>query len=344
MTHWDNYSFDRKLRAFEAIGFKQGEAVKLSSVPWDNFTSEVQLALESKDETYEQKFDDDQEEEIVQSEQEESYDYNNIGANEMQRTKYQCDFCNSGYRSNEALSVHKNDVHTQSLGEVEGYSISASESSYHKKAKEDISMGQEQTCCICNLSFTLANDNTEGVFGHGLGSHDTNGNEILRNEGEQCLAHKKCLEQSGALESKSNEMGDVLINDTPYGHMNADDPAGQGEMGDWTSLYGTSYTDGSQTIVNVPDNEEKAFGNTVEEEGYDWVEDKQYYGFADMDRDHHEDSIKHGDGESKKASEATDLFDDDEAEDYDYNNIDDDKDETDDLVESYDYNNIGKSQ
>ena len=145
MTHWDEYNFDRKLRAFEAIGFTQGESVKLSSVPWSDFTSEVQKALKEsddagmpdKDEIFDtsdntiKKVGFDADEETG-----ESYDYNNIGTNDLQRTKYQCEHCNSGYTSNESLLVHMNDIHTIPLAEVESYKISASECSYYNKSNE----------------------------------------------------------------------------------------------------------------------------------------------------------------------------------------------------------------
>lgn len=75
----------------------------------------------------------------------------------------------------------------------------------YSKAREHIANGKDQTCCICNNKFTLVNDNTEGIFGGGLGDYDTNGNEILRNDSLQCLAHKKCLEQSGQIHDKIGE-------------------------------------------------------------------------------------------------------------------------------------------
>ena len=113
MTHWDNFNFDRKLRSFEAIGFTQGESVKLSTVPWSDFTSEVQKALKESDDTffgtgkddeYQKYSDQDIEAEDKKKEETgENYDYNNIGTNDLQRTKYQCEHCNSGYLSNEAL-------------------------------------------------------------------------------------------------------------------------------------------------------------------------------------------------------------------------------------------------
>ncbi len=153
MTHWDEYTFDRKLRAFEAIGFAQGEAVKLADVSWDNFTSEVKRALKESDDTFfGTGIDDDKEytDEEIEAENKkkeetgESYDYNNIGVNELQRTKYQCEFCNSGYKSNESLNVHLNDVHTQTLGDISGYGLSGEESSYYKRAKES-----DERCSDC---------------------------------------------------------------------------------------------------------------------------------------------------------------------------------------------------
>jgi len=84
-------------------------------------------------------------------------------------------------------------------------------------------------------------------------------------------------------ESYASEMGDVLIDDTPYGLMEPDNP--NSPMGDWTTLYGTSYTDGRQTIVDVPDDEEKAFTDILEQEGYDWIPEKGYYGFKKFEKE-----------------------------------------------------------
>ena len=84
-------------------------------------------------------------------------------------------------------------------------------------------------------------------------------------------------------ESYVSEMGDVLIDDTPYGFMEPDNP--NSPMGDWTTLYGTSYTDGRQTIVDVPDDEEKAFTDILEQEGYDWIPEKGYYGFKKFEKE-----------------------------------------------------------
>jgi hypothetical protein len=84
-------------------------------------------------------------------------------------------------------------------------------------------------------------------------------------------------------ESKAREMGDVLINDTPYGTWT--DADGNQHQGDYTQSYGTSYTDGNRTIVDVPDDKEKSFGDMLKDEGYDWIEDQQYYGYKEFEKD-----------------------------------------------------------
>ena len=83
--------------------------------------------------------------------------------------------------------------------------------------------------------------------------------------------------------SKASEMGDVLINDTPYGTWT--DADGNQHQGDYTQSYGTSYTDGNRTIVDVPDDKEKSFGDMLKDEGYDWIEDQQYYGYKEFEKD-----------------------------------------------------------
>ena len=107
------------------------------------------------------------------------------------------------------LFEHILDGGSKKLAYIDGKLIKAHES----KANEEIGFTPEQTCCVCGKDFTLANFQN-GVFSQGLGTHDTEGNKIMRNEREQCLAHTKCLLAKGLVtqgeldkigESKANE-------------------------------------------------------------------------------------------------------------------------------------------
>ena len=82
----------------------------------------------------------------------------------------------------------------------------------YNSLNEVINSGSNQTCCICGKDFVLVNGQ-DGVFSQGLGTHDTDGNEILRNEGEQCLAHKKCLIQKGLIKESKASQYEKWIND-----------------------------------------------------------------------------------------------------------------------------------
>ncbi len=57
---------------------------------------------------------------LDQSELEE-VDYNNIGESRTFRSKYECEHCNCGFKSNESLSLHYNDIHALPPTHIEGY-------------------------------------------------------------------------------------------------------------------------------------------------------------------------------------------------------------------------------
>jgi len=122
---WDRtVTFNTKVQAFEGIGLTQGDALKLSELNWRELSIEVRGALnEFADDEKEEKrkeiqdtFNDegagvgaDQPDTTIEDLDE--IDYNIIGDNPVAVEKYECEHCNSGFKSNEALMIHYNDIH-----------------------------------------------------------------------------------------------------------------------------------------------------------------------------------------------------------------------------------------
>lgn len=122
---WDKrVTFNTKVEAFEGIGLNQGDALKLAELNWRELSIEVRGALnEFADDEKEEKrkdiqdaFNDegagvgaDQPDTTIKDLDE--IDYNIIGDNPVAVEKYECEHCNSGFKSNEALMIHYNDIH-----------------------------------------------------------------------------------------------------------------------------------------------------------------------------------------------------------------------------------------
>ena len=122
---WDKKTtFNTKVQAFEGIGLTQGDALKLAELNWRELSIEVRGALnefaddekEEKREDIQDAFNDegagvgaDQPDTTIEDLDE--IDYNIIGDNPIAVEKYQCENCNSGFKSNEALMIHYNDLH-----------------------------------------------------------------------------------------------------------------------------------------------------------------------------------------------------------------------------------------
>ena len=125
MESWDRtVTFNTKVQAFEGIGLGQGDALKLAELNWRELSIEVRGALnefaddekEEKREDIQDAFNDegagvgaDQPDTTIEDLDE--IDYNIIGDNPVAVEKYQCEHCNSGFKSNEALMIHYNDLH-----------------------------------------------------------------------------------------------------------------------------------------------------------------------------------------------------------------------------------------
>lgn len=119
--NWDFKSHNDKSQAFEGIGFSQGDALKLADISWYDLSTEVQHALEVEEEDKEEHRKSstdifnkgDQPETKIDNLDEIDYDII-INESQTSRTKYECERCDTGFRSNEALMTHFNDTHTKS--------------------------------------------------------------------------------------------------------------------------------------------------------------------------------------------------------------------------------------
>jgi rubrerythrin len=104
---WDRKTFNQKMNALEAIGFRQGKALRFASLAYEDFSEDMRKQLDN----YTEEDAEAEQESINQDISEDEVDYNNIGESRTARTKYECEFCNSGFKSNESLSLHYNDIH-----------------------------------------------------------------------------------------------------------------------------------------------------------------------------------------------------------------------------------------
>lgn len=116
--NWDFVNYNDKSESLERIGFGQGDALKLAELNWTDFSGEVQKALEVDEKEKEEKrksiqdaFDDEGDQPDTKIDDLDDVDYNIINESLTSRTKYECEHCNSGFRSNEALMTHHNDIH-----------------------------------------------------------------------------------------------------------------------------------------------------------------------------------------------------------------------------------------
>ena len=120
---WSRKSFNQKVDALEAVGFRQGKALRFASLAFEDFSKELQEAIDSVT----QEDAEDEQEFIEQTRKNEEkaglveVDYNNIGESRTARSKYECEFCNCGFKSNESLTVHYNDLHAVPPAQIDGY-------------------------------------------------------------------------------------------------------------------------------------------------------------------------------------------------------------------------------
>lgn len=116
---WDFKSYNNKSEAFEGIGFNQGDALKMASLNWSNLSVEVQGALVEVEDSEKEEhrtssntaFDDEGDQPDNQVDDE--INYNIISESQTSRTKYECEWCDHGARSNESLMLHYNDIHAK---------------------------------------------------------------------------------------------------------------------------------------------------------------------------------------------------------------------------------------
>jgi hypothetical protein len=122
---WDSLTYNNKVLRFESIGFTQSDALKMGELTWYNLSGEVRKAIEVDNEEKEEHRQSVQDayndegagEDADQPDTEinklDDIDYDIIGESVTARTKYECEWCNSGFRSNESLMTHYNDTHAK---------------------------------------------------------------------------------------------------------------------------------------------------------------------------------------------------------------------------------------
>lgn len=115
---WINSSFNRKLDALESLGIKQGDAVRLASVAYEDLSEDLKKDLELP---YTEEDAENEQELSAQYAEQDDVDYNNIGESRTARTKYECEHCNCGFKSNESLTIHYNQIHAVAPAPIEGY-------------------------------------------------------------------------------------------------------------------------------------------------------------------------------------------------------------------------------
>ena len=115
---WTNASFNRKLDALESLGIKQGDAVRLASVAYEDLSEDLKKDLELP---YTEEDAENEQELSAQYAEQDDVDYNNIGESRTARTKYECEHCNCGFKSNESLTIHYNQIHAVAPAPIEGY-------------------------------------------------------------------------------------------------------------------------------------------------------------------------------------------------------------------------------
>jgi len=147
---WNQKSSINKIEALERVGLKQGDAIKLSGLEFDDFGEDLQDALKGDVEDARTQMKQDKHEldglgdynpndsedakttglgwqvggevDNPNSEFDQNYpDYNNIGKSQTNMTNYECEFCDNGFESNESLSIHYNDKHAISPESLDGY-------------------------------------------------------------------------------------------------------------------------------------------------------------------------------------------------------------------------------
>ena len=219
---WSQKSSINRIEALERIGVKQGDAIKLSSLEFEDFGEDLQGALKGDVEDARKKMkaqkafldkDEDNladittstgdiqkfsgfknqqggEVENPNSEFQQSYpDYNNIGESQTNMTSYECQYCDDGFKSNEALSIHHNDKHAISPESFDGY---ATETEYamgnytdwfmlwdeHEENVKPDTMG----CDYCFDQFNV--EDKQGMINHINSKHDAGVDPVTGDTGK----------------------------------------------------------------------------------------------------------------------------------------------------------------
>ena len=160
---WNQKSSINRIEALERVGLKQGDAIKLSGLEFNDFGEDLQGALKGDVEDARTQMKQDKHEldglgdynpndsedakttglgwqeggevDNPNSEFDQNYpDYNNIGKSQTNMTNYECEFCDNGFESNESLMIHHNDKHAIAPEALDGYDYA--EKPYWQKVSE----------------------------------------------------------------------------------------------------------------------------------------------------------------------------------------------------------------
>lgn len=116
---WDFKNNEERWTTFEKIGFKSNEAIVMANLNWSDLSLPIKAKIcEVQDSDKEAKREEDKLAFNNAGEQpdtttDQDIDYNQIFENTLIRTKYECEHCNAGFKSNENLMTHFNDTHAR---------------------------------------------------------------------------------------------------------------------------------------------------------------------------------------------------------------------------------------
>lgn len=116
---WDFKSNEERWTKFEKIGFSANEAITMANLTWADLSQQIKNKLgeveeadkeEKRNDSYDA-FNNEGEHGTTTGQ---DIDYNKIFESTTLRTKYECEHCNAGFKSNESLMTHFNDIHAKS--------------------------------------------------------------------------------------------------------------------------------------------------------------------------------------------------------------------------------------
>ena len=315
---WSRKSSINKIEALERLGIKQGDAIQLSGLEFEDYAEDLQGALKGEEWTDEDArtqmkdqvdylnnssksfgkgtmgydWQEGEEVENPNSEFQQYYpDYNNIGESQTSRTKYECEYCDHGFKSNEALSIHYNDKHAIAPESLDGYANEADHSNCPRGSvfpMDDDDGVFGSVCTNCGQNFdrdgepcedcVVARDNeskaSETISDYEREQRRLNYEEELTEEEKSTQASYFNKLHNDSLDRKNKQfMEDEQVFGEPeemYGMLGMESIANEIEAGDVYRMF--NYNDGNPICnlcgVNVKDNEDIWEDHLVDTHGY----------------------------------------------------------------------------